>query len=120
MLNQKTAEAFAHNWIAAWNAHDMERILAHYGDHVEFTSPTAVKLAGAPAGTVIGREALRPYFENALKRFPQLTFRLDQVLTGVGSVVLYYRSVNNLQAAELMEFDGFGLISRVLGHYTPA
>lgn len=120
MLEQKTAEAFARSWVAAWNAHDLERILAHYADHVEFTSPTAVKLAGAPSGTVIGREALRPYFANALGRFPQLNFRLDQVLTGVGSVVLYYRSVNNAQAAELMEFDGSGLIARVLGHYMPA
>lgn len=26
---------FAHEWIAAWNAHDLERILAHYADDVE-------------------------------------------------------------------------------------
>lgn len=119
MLDQRTADEFALSWITAWNAHDLDRILRHYGDHVEFTSPTAVKLAGAPSGTVVGRESLRPYFLNALQRFPQLNFKLDRVLTGVGSVVLYYRSVNNLQAAELMEFDAFGMITRVLGHYTP-
>jgi hypothetical protein len=120
MLSQRAAEEFARGWIKAWNDHDLEKILVHYGDQVEFTSPTAVKLAGASSGTVIGRESLRPYFSAALQRFPQLNFKLDRVLTGVGSVVLYYRSVNNLQAAELMEFDAFGRVARVLGHYTTA
>jgi len=27
----------AQEWIAAWNAHDLERILAHYADDVELT-----------------------------------------------------------------------------------
>ena len=30
------ARAFAANWIAAWNAHDLERILEHYTEDVSF------------------------------------------------------------------------------------
>ena len=26
------ARTFAEEWVAAWNAHDLERILAHYSD----------------------------------------------------------------------------------------
>src|ERR1044071_6046050 len=29
---------FAHEWIADWNTHDLERILAHYADGVELSS----------------------------------------------------------------------------------
>ena len=26
------AEHFANDWIAAWNAHDLDRVLSHYAD----------------------------------------------------------------------------------------
>jgi hypothetical protein len=32
MLTRDFAEHFAADWIAAWNAHDLEHILAHYAD----------------------------------------------------------------------------------------
>lgn len=120
MLLQKEADEFAQDWIASWNTHDLERVLAHYHRDVEFTSPTAVKLAGIPSGTLHGRDRLRPYFMAAFQRFPNLEFRLDQVLPGMRSVVLYYLSMNNQQAAELMELDEDRKITRVLAHYTPA
>ena len=49
-------------WIEAWNAHDIDRILSHYRDDVRFVSPLAVR-AGARHGAVRGRRALRDYFE---------------------------------------------------------
>lgn len=32
MLDHEWALAFARDWIASWNAHDMQRILSHYMD----------------------------------------------------------------------------------------
>ena len=37
-------DAFAREWIDAWNAHDLERILSHYSDEIVFTSPVAAQL----------------------------------------------------------------------------
>jgi ketosteroid isomerase-like protein len=37
---------FASDWIAAWNSHDLDRILAHYEDDFEMTSPLIVALVG--------------------------------------------------------------------------
>ena len=34
----------AQEYISAWNAHDLERILAHYADDVEVASPLVPKL----------------------------------------------------------------------------
>ncbi len=39
MIDQQWAQAFAEDWIASWNSHDMERILAHYTDDFEMSSP---------------------------------------------------------------------------------
>lgn len=48
MLNKDDAMKLANEWVAAWNAHDLERILAHYEEFVELTSPAAARLLGRP------------------------------------------------------------------------
>ncbi len=35
------AAAFAREWLAAWNSHDLERILSHYATGIVFLSPFA-------------------------------------------------------------------------------
>jgi ribosomal protein S18 acetylase RimI-like enzyme len=109
-------DAFAADWIAAWNRHDLDAILAHYADTVVFTSPFAVRLTGD--GTVRGRDALRAYFAAALAKFPHLHFRLRHTLPGVNGLVLVYDSVEGLLAAEAFEFDAAGKAYRVNCHYT--
>jgi ketosteroid isomerase-like protein len=43
---------FAQEWIAAWNARDLELILAHYADEVELSSPFVLKTTRQPAGLI--------------------------------------------------------------------
>ena len=38
-MDQQRAQRFAEHWYAAWNAHDLTAILAHYADDVEMVSP---------------------------------------------------------------------------------
>ena len=42
MISSHAAERFADDWIAAWNAHDLEKILSHYTDDFEMSSPVIV------------------------------------------------------------------------------
>lgn len=117
-IDTQTARRLADEWIAAWNAHDLERILSHYTDDVEFTSPFVAKLTGDASGTVRGKDALRAYFARGLAAFPDLRFDLLRVLLGVDSVTLYYRSVKNLTAAEVMYLSADGRVARVAAHYS--
>ena len=68
---------FEREWIEAWNAHDIDRILSHYRDDVRFVSPIAAR-SGARHGEVRGRHALRAYFERGLARYPALHFSPSQ------------------------------------------
>ena len=117
MIPDETANQFATVWIDSWNAHDIERIMDHYADDVEFTSPFVVKLLNEPSGTISGKDYLRKYFERALDSYPELRFELLNVLTGADSVTLVYRSVNNLTAAEVMQFNN-AKVYKVLAHYS--
>ncbi len=118
MMDEQEARQFASEWVRAWNAHDLEQILAHYAQDVQFTSPFIVKLLGEPSGTIIGKDDLRVYFEKGLDTYPELRFELIDVLVGVDSVTLYYRSVKSMLAAEVMLFDESGKVTRVTAHYS--
>ncbi len=52
-----------------------------------------------------------------LEAYPDLKFELYQVLTGINSITLYYKTVNDMLAAEVMEIDSDGKIARVIAHY---
>jgi ketosteroid isomerase-like protein len=62
VLQKGFAERFAREWIAAWNSRDLERILAHYEDDFEMSSPVIVTLAGEPSGKLKGKAAIGAYW----------------------------------------------------------
>jgi ketosteroid isomerase-like protein len=89
-MTRDEAWKLAEHWIVAWNAHDLDSIMAHYEDVIELTSPVAAQLLGTSDGKVVGKANVRAYFQRGLKAYPELHFRLEDVLWGVNSVVLYY------------------------------
>ncbi len=109
--------AFAEDWIAAWNSHKLDRIMEHYADDVQFTSPFVASIMGRADGTLRGRDILRSYFFKALQAYPDLRFTLRRVYSGMGSVVLEYDSVKGMVAAEEMELGPDGKALRVRAHY---
>lgn len=116
-MTEAEAQEFALEWIAAWNSHDLERILGHYAEEAEVTSPLVESVLGPGKVTVRGKGALRAYWGTALDRYPELRFTLYRAYAGVRSVVLHYRSVQGLVGVECMELDDSGQVSRVLAHY---
>lgn len=118
MFTEKTAHAFAHHWVQAWNAHDLDAILSHYADEVVLVSPVAAKLLNDSSGTVSGKEALRAYFAKGLDAYPNLTFELIDVLWGRSSIVLYYTNQKGTKTGEFMAFDADARVVQVVAHYT--
>ena len=116
-MTKELAWGLEEEWVGARNAHDMERIVAHYEDAVELTSPVAARLLGAADGKVVGKDNLRAYFQRGLTAYPQLNFKLEDVLWGLNSVVLYYTNQNGNRTAEFMELSAAGKVARVVAHY---
>jgi hypothetical protein len=116
-VTKDEAWKLANQWVSAWNAHDLDSIMAHYEDQVELTSPVAAKLLGKPDGRVIGKANLRAYFQRGLEAYPELQFRLEDVLWGLNSVVLYYANQKGTRTAEFMELSAVGKVARVVANY---
>ena len=105
MSTNVNATKFSDAWITAWNLHDLELILSHYSEAVTLTSPVAEKLMGSEFGLIEGKDALRAYFGTGIKLFPNLAFKLIDVMQGVSSVILYYENQRGTRTGEFMEFD---------------
>jgi len=105
-----SARDFAAEWIAAWNSHDLDLILAHYADDVEFRSRKAVRLAGS--GILRGKTALRAYWAKALEAQPDLRFALRRVYLGHEILTLTYRNHRGVEASETFQFGSDGRVIR--------
>jgi ketosteroid isomerase-like protein len=117
MISINRAQQFAREWVDAWNSHDLDRILSHYADDFQMTSPYIVTMMNEPGGTISGKEKVRAYWAQALKRLPDLHFDLIEVLASVDSITIYYHAVLGKRAAEMLFFDGNGKIRRGIAHY---
>jgi ketosteroid isomerase-like protein len=93
MIDRAWAEEFARDWIAGWNSHDVDRVLAHYADDFEMTSPLIVQRLGVADGKLKGKEAIRRYWSQGLAATPDLQFKLLDVVVGVNSLAIIYESV---------------------------
>jgi predicted ester cyclase len=111
------ARKLANDWVAAWNAHDLDLIMTHYEDAIELTSPAAAQLLRTPDGRVVGKPNLRAYFQRGLEAYPELRFQLEDVLWGINSVVLYYTNQKGTRTAEFMELSAKGKVARVVANY---
>jgi len=118
VINPEQAQELARAWVEAFNRHDLDAMLSHYADDVEFSSPAVIDVLREPSGTIRGKEALRGYFQQALEKYPDLGFELLDILTGVDSVTILYRSVHRGRAgAEVMVLDPQGKVVKVIVHY---
>lgn len=115
-MRRQQGQWFAEQWIGAWNSHDLEKILEHYAEDVQFSSPFVRILADA-SGKIQGKAKLREYFRKGLTRFPELQFTECRVFVGDEALTLVYRSVNNLLAAETMFLNEQLKVTRVVAQY---
>jgi len=122
-LTDAEADAFVADWMEAWNGHDLERILDHYADDVEYYSPFIAALAepGGPGsdGRLVGKGPVREYFAAALARYDDLHFDPPaHVAVGAGSVSFVYTSVKGMTAVETLVFaPGSRIVARAHCHY---
>ena len=118
MIEKGFAEEFARDWIESWNSHDLDRILSHYSDQFEMSSPKIIQIAGEPSGTLKGKKAVGSYWSRALELIPDLKFEIVTTLIGVESITLYYKSAGGQLAVEVFYFGPDHKVLRAYAHYS--
>jgi len=114
------ARRFAQEWVDAWNAHDIDGVLAHFADDAEFSSPVAAQLLPGTGGVLRGKAAIRAYWAVGIERIPDLRFEVVDVYTGVDLIVINYRNHTGGLVNEVLHLGADGLVVGGGGTYLVA
>jgi hypothetical protein len=117
MITQEWAHAFAQEWIESWNANDLGRVLAHYTDDFEMTTPYIIKFMNEPSGTLRGKARVGEYWKVALARLPDLHFELVEVFSSANSIAIHYRGALEKRVVEILFFNEAGNVCKAAAHY---
>ena len=102
--------ALGREWIAAWNSHDLERVLAMYAEDSEMTSDKIPVLGFDASGTLHGKDRIRAYWSLALQRLPNLHFALIDIYVSPDSIVVFYQNERGAKICEYLRLDDQGRI----------
>ena len=115
-MNKAFAKEFSIEWIKSWNSHDLDRIMSHYAEDFEMSSPVIKQITDEKSGTLKGKKAVKAYWEKALKMNPGLHFELIKSFFGANSVVIHYKGHRGL-SAETFVFNDEGKVKSAYAHY---
>jgi len=107
--------AHADRWVEAWNARDLDQIVACYSERVEFVLPAL--LGDSDERKINGREELREHFRHGLELAPNLTVTEESLLVGPAGFAILYRREDGHRAIETVELDSDGLAARARVFY---
>lgn len=104
----------AHCWLAAFNARDLEGLLALYREDAVHLSPKLRARRPETGGRVCGKAALREWWHDAFQRLPSLRYEPVGITADTERVWIEYRRIvpgePELIVAEVLEIAG-GLIA---------
>ena len=105
-----TLAALGRTWVEAWNARDLDRVLALYDEAAVMTSDRIPAMGFDASGTVRGKDALRAYWGKALGLLPELHFSLIDLFVSPDSVVVFYANERGKKICEYLRVNEAGLI----------
>jgi ketosteroid isomerase-like protein len=80
----------ARAWLAAFNAHDVDALVALYDDRAEHTSPKIRALHPDTGGKIVGKAALTSWWKDAIARVPGLRYEETSLTADDDRVLLEY------------------------------
>lgn len=118
MSNQ--TQQIAMKWFEAFNAKNLENLLALYDDDAQHSSPKLKRLHPETNGLIKGKEALRSWWQEAFEKLPTLHYKVTSLTANTDRVFMeYIRQVENeeeLVVAEVLEIKEEKIISSRVYH----
>ncbi|MBP9160385.1 MAG: nuclear transport factor 2 family protein [Flavobacteriales bacterium] len=110
----------AGKWFEAFNAHDLEALLALYDDKARHFSPKLKVLRPETGGLVKGKAALRNWWQDAFNRLPTLRYEVKGLIVDNENVFMeYVRHVEgeaDLRVGEVLELSGGVIVASRVYH----
>jgi hypothetical protein len=85
-INRRIAE----RWLEAFNAHDVDALVALYAEDATHTSPKIRTLHPETGGKLVGRPALAAWWRDSNARLPGLRYELTAITASEERVFIEY------------------------------
>lgn len=117
-MTPENLQSIAFKWFDAFNNHNLEQLLSLYDDDAEHYSPKLKIRKPETQGMIIGKQALREWWQDAFDSLPSLNYKVTSLTANGDRVFMeYVRSVdgeeNMLVAEVLIVREGKIIASRV-------
>lgn len=117
-MTPENLQSIAFKWFDAFNNHNLEQLLSLYDDDAEHYSPKLKIHKPETNGLIVGKQALREWWQDAFERLPSLNYKVTSITANGDRVFMeYIRSVtgeeNRLVAEVLIVREGKIIASRV-------
>jgi hypothetical protein len=110
----------AHKWFDAFNAHDLEQLLSLYDENAQHYSPKLKIRRPETKGLIIGKHALRSWWQDAFERLPTLNYELVRLTPFENRIFMeYVRHVENeedLHVGEMLEIEDTKIVASSVFH----
>src|SRR5918912_2607987 len=121
-IDDTFASEHIHEWIKAWNDHNIKEVLSLYSDNISFFSPKIKSVyPNKTSSTITNKKDLEEYFCAGLKKFPMLHFTPIDYFLKNQKVIFEYSATpdNKIQwsVIEKFEFNNDRLIERSNVYY---
>lgn len=106
-MNPEALNKIAHQWIDAFNRHDLEGLLTLYDDQAEHYSPKLKMRLPQTNGLIKGKNELRAWWKDSFDRLPSLHYEVIQLTPFQNRIFMeYLRHVmgkDDLRVGEMLE-----------------
>ena len=118
IMSPENLQSIAYRWFDAFNTKQLEKLLALYDDEAQHFSPKLKIRQPETEGLIIGKEAMRVWWQDAFDRLPSLNYKVTSLTANTDRVFMeYIRQVDgeeDMLVAEVLEVrDGKIVASRV-------
>ena len=107
-------------WFAAFNAHDLEQLLALYAEDAWHFSPKLQIMRPETEGLIAGKPALRSWWQDAFLRLPELHYEPISITSNEERAFMeYLRQVPeeaDMRVAEVLEIKAGKIIASRVYH----
>jgi len=117
---QSANEQIAIKWFAAFNDHNLENLLELYRQDARHYSPKLKLRHPDTNGLIVGKPALRTWWQDAFERLPQLHYQMISLTANNERVFMeYIRQVpgeEDMNVAEVLKIKDGRIISSKVYH----
>lgn len=110
----------ARAWLRAFNAHDIDALVALYEENATHTSPKIRALHPETGGRIVGKASLEAWWRDAVARLPTLRYEATALTADDDRVLLeYVRHVDGeppMPVAEVFEVRGARIVASRVYH----